>query len=553
MRDDTADCGDMTHVLRHTRMYFRAALCAAVLLCLAGQQAGAQYIPGYERKNKEPEKPESSQQEFPLTAVEVAVNDSTYVVGPTDQLNFSIFADRFYSYDVVVSSNGWIVIPLVGEVYVKDKTLAQVAALSRRSIDGVFRNAQLTVSLIRARQIKVSVTGAVKTPGVVTLPATARVSEALLLAGGIVRDTTALRGITVHRGNQVLRADLKAYLRNAETAGNPFLMGGDIVHFPRIDQRVGVFGAVNYEGHIDFQEGDRLYDYLRLAGGLRSSVYLDSVQIVRFKPDNQNTETFYLNITGYPENQESNIVMKASDLVLVRAVPKYQYHRLVVVRGEVMYPGTYSIVRGSTRLTDLIRKAGGFTPDASLEEASVTRARDENERDMEYERLEKINPADMREDEYEYFKARSRERVGQMVVDFKRLFLEGAQEEDIILQDKDVIEVPVLKNFVRVIGRVNNPGNIIFRRGWNFLQYIDACGGYGWRADDGDVRVVKARTGELVDAEDVGSYALEPGDTIWVPEVPKTKFWEAAFTALGILSQIAGIVGIVIALSNVSR
>ena len=525
----------------------------SMVFFLSGPDTVAQFIPGYERKTKEFDTPESSKGDVPLNAVELSVNDSAYVVGPNDQLNLSIFADRFYSYDIIVSSNGRIVIPLIGEVFVKDRTLAEVAALCRTSINTVFRNAELTVSLIRARQIKVSVTGAVKVPGVVTMPATGRVSEALQLAGGVVRDTTALRGISIQRNGTIIPADMTAYLRNGDAASNPFLNGGDIVHFPRIDERVSVFGAVDYEGHLDYRPGDRLYDYIRLSGGFRSSVFLDSVQIVRFKVDNQTTENFYLNLSGFPEDQAPNIVMHPSDLVLVRAIPKFQFHRLVVVRGEVFYPGTYSIERGQTRLSDVIQKAGGFTAEASLEEASVTRARDENERDKEFERLEKISAADMREDEYEYFKARSRERIGQMVVDFKRLFLEGNPEEDIFLQDKDVIEIPIQKNFIRVIGRVNNPGNIIFRQSWNFLQYVDACNGFGWRADDGDVRVVKARTGELVDAESTGSYKLEPGDTIWVPEVPKTKFWEAALTALGVLSQIAGIVGIVIAISNVSK
>jgi hypothetical protein len=140
-----------------------------------------------------------------------------------------------------------------------------------------------------------------------------------------------------------------------------------------------------------------------------------------------------------------------------------------------------------------------------------------------------------------------------MVVDFKRLFLEKDMKEDIILQDNDIIEVPIQKNYIRVIGRVNNPGNVLFQRTWNFLQYVDACKGFGWRANDGDVRVVKARTGELVDAENTGDYSLEPGDTIWVPEVPKTKFWEVALTTLGVLSQIAGILGIVIAVSRVTN
>ena len=534
----------------------RTVATVIALICLATfapSRATAQDVPGMEKKSKDKNQSDNSQMELEAHVVEVAVNDSLYVVGPNDILNLSIFADRYYSYDVVVSSNGRIIVPLVGEISIKDRTLAQVSTLLRIMIDRTFKRADLTVSLVRARQIKVSVTGAVKTPGVVMLPATARVSEALQLAGGIIRDTTALRGITVTRGGQVQIADLTAFNRLGDATANPFLMGGDVVNFPRIDRRVSVFGAVNFEGHLDYVAGEHLYDIIRLAGGFRSSVFLDSVQIVRFKGDNTSTESQYVNLRGYPGDPDANIPMRASDLILVKAIPKFRYHRLVLIKGEVQYPGSYPIERDKTTLHQLIGLAGGFTPDASLEEATVTRKIDENERDKEFDRLSKIQPSDMREDEYEYFKARSRERIGQMVVDFKRLFLENDMKEDVVLQDNDIIEVPIQKNYIRVIGRVNNPGNVLFRRTWNFLQYIDACKGFGWRADDGDVRVVKARTGELVDAEKTGQYALEPGDTIWVPEVPKTKFWEVALTTLGVLSQIAGILGIVIAVSRVSN
>ncbi len=522
-----------------------------LFISLAG--TSAQILPPSERKPEEKSRSGSVSVEQPAHVVELSVDESRYIVGPNDLLNISVFAERFYSYDVTVSSNGRVIIPMIGEVDVADRTLAEareiIGALIRRN----FRNAELTLSLVRARGIKVSVTGAVREPGVITLPATGRVSEALALAGGPVRDTTALRGITVRRGDSTYAADLLAFLRNGDVSRNPFLMGGDVVHFPRIDERVGVFGAVNYEGHLDWLPGERLFDYLRLAGGFRSSVFLDSVQVVRFLPDHTTTRTIHLNLSAYPADRSADIPMEPGDMVFVRAYSKFRYHRLVVLKGEVRFPGTYTIELGVTRLSDIIMRAGGFTDEASLEEATVTRAPDETERDKEFDRLSKIPAADMREDEYEYFKDRSRERVGQIVVDFRKLFIDSDQREDVVLHDKDVIEIPVQKNFIRVMGRINNPGNVIFRKDWDYRKYVDACNGFGWRADDGDVRVVKGRTGEFVDAESEDQYRLEPGDTIWVPEDQKTKFWEVALTTLAVLSQIAGIVGIVIAVSNLNN
>jgi protein involved in polysaccharide export with SLBB domain len=293
-----------------------------------------------------------------------------------------------------------------------------------------------------------------------------------------------------------------------------------------------------------------LFDLIEVSQGLRASAFLDSIEVVRFRPDNVTTDRFFLDLSGFPDDVIKNIEIEPGDLILIRSRPQFQQHKLVLVTGEVRHEGSYSIETGQTTLRSLMERAGGFTRDASLEEAVVIRKPPESEKDQEFERLQKIPAADMREDEYQYFKARSREKIGMMVVDFKRLFLQGDSTQDIIMRAGDVIEVPKLKNYIRIIGRVDNPGNVIFHPQWTYMEYINNVGGFGWRAEEGDVRVVKARTGELVDATDEGSYELEPGDTIWVPEVPKTEFWEVAFTALGVISQLAGIVGIVIAVSR---
>jgi len=506
---------------------------------------------GTQRENQLRRQAKNITEEEKEGALEIPVVDSTYIVGPADQLAISIFGTQYYSYKPVVNSDGAIIIPSLGKIYVRDLTLREVRAVIEKQIRRSVPKAEILVSLAKARKVKVTVAGAIKNPGVVLLPASARVSETLERIGGVIPDTTSLRNIIVRRLNgKVETADLLRYYRLGDLSGNPFVTGGDVIYFPPRDQMVGVLGAVGKEGWIDYIPGERLFDAIEVCQGFRASAFLDSVEVVRFKKDNVSTYRIFINLNDYPEDQSQNIELRPGDLVLVRAYPRYHFRRLVYLYGEVKYAGVYPVEKGGTRLSTLIRRAGGFTEDASLEEATVTRRGSEIERDREYERLKKMSPADMREDEYEYFKARSRERRGQMVVDFKDLFILGDTSEDIILRDGDVIEVPKKKNYISIIGQVNSPGNVIYNPDWNYLNYVAAAGGFGWRSNEGDVRIVKARTGELVDAEDLDSYKLEPGDTIWVPEVPEVRFWDIALTTLGVMSQLAGIVGIIIAVSR---
>jgi len=51
----------------------------------------------------------------------------------------------------------------------------------------------------------------------------------------------------------------------------------------------------------------------------------------------------------------------------------------------------------------------------------------------------------MTDDEYDYFKSRSRQRAGRVVVDFEKLFKGNDLGEDIILRRGDEIFIPEKK------------------------------------------------------------------------------------------------------------
>ena len=112
-----------------------------------------------------------------------------------------------------------------------------------------------------------------------------------------------------------------------------------------------------------------------------------------------------------------------------------------------------------------------------------------------------------------------------MVVDFERLFNNNDLSEDLILKRGDEIFVPESKKYITLVGQVINPGNIIYKPSLKIDDYIELAGGFGWRALENDIRVIKSNSGEWIDADDVKE--LEPGDIIWVPEnPPNPRFWD---------------------------
>ena len=158
----------------------------------------------------------------------------------------------------------------------------------------------------------------------------------------------------------------------------------------------------------------------------------------------------------------------------------------------------------------------------------------------------------MTDDEYDYLKAKSRQRHGKVVVDFNLLFNLNQLSEDVVLRNGDQIMIPEKKNYITLIGQVVTPGNIIYDPKLSVQDYIQLAGGFSWRALEGDVRVIKVNTGEWVDEDDVEK--LEPGDTIWILEDPPgPKFWDVFTTSLAIVAQLAAIIAASVAVIVATR
>ena len=116
----------------------------------------------------------------------------------------------------------------------------------------------------------------------------------------------------------------------------------------------------------------------------------------------------------------------------------------------------------------------------------------------------------------------------------------------------DKILIPEAKNYISIVGQVVNPGNIVYKQNFTVENYIETAGGFSWRAIESDVRIIKANTGEWVEADDIEQ--LEPGDIIWVPEeLPAPKFWDVFIDALTIFGQVATVVAAVVAVVIASR
>ncbi len=484
-----------------------------------------------------------------MEATEGSVNPDEFIVGPGDKIFVSINGIEEIPLDLFINQEGILYIPKVGGIDLNGLTLTYAKDKIKKSIDSYYKNVDVFISLTDFRKIKLSLLGDVKKPSTFVMPANSRLMDLIMNSAGLNK-TSNFRNIhIIHRDSTEQTYDLLSFLRLGSRDANPLMREGDVVIVDRVDEVVSISGLIKYPGIYEFIEGETIDHLITIAGGIMTKARKDSIEVVSFEKDGKTQSSRYYSIDQINKGGQ---LLHFEDQIMVRELPNYFDPKFVLIEGYVKYPGYYKINENETTLSEIIKEAGGFRKDASFIDATLTRHSGTTEIDPEYERLKNMLRADMTDDEYDYLKAKSRQRRGRVVVDFNQLFNNGEKSEDVILQRGDVISVPEAKDYVILLGQVVSPGNIVYEPRLTVDDYIQLAGGFGWRAEEGDVRVIKANTGEWVDAEDVDS--LKPGDTIWIPETPPgPKFWDVFTSSLAVVGQVAAIIAATAAIIVVTR
>jgi protein involved in polysaccharide export with SLBB domain len=384
------------------------------------------------------------------------------------------------------------------------------------------------------------------------------VSEVIDRAGGF-KFTASIRHITLKRAsdNKIIPVDLTKFFMLGDKDANPYVNGGDVVNVPSLneDDFIEILGDVVEPDKFEYREDDSLSTLVKYAHGFMPSAKLDSVEIVRFSGNHAGIERWFIDITKWRDRLYSgvqlpgDIKLESGDRVYVRNKSDWEDDKYVTLKGEVNHPGIYAIKEGTTRIKDVLDMAGGLSKDASIENAILFRTQEEKVEDKQLRRLQTIPYSEMSETEYQYFQARILEQKGVMAIDFKKVFTDSKGYDNALLFDKDSIFIPRQKYYVNVQGRVITPGLVAYRENYTYLNYIDAAGGFAYRADDDETFIHKAR-GEQFLAKDM-NYTIEPGDNILVPPQKPSTFWKDINTSLQITVSLLGIV--VVILSSLSQ
>jgi polysaccharide export outer membrane protein len=159
-----------------------------------------------------------------------------YLIGPEDILDIQVWKDPDLTKTIQVRPDGKISLPLVNDVQAAGLSPMQLRATLTKGYSQFMTNPEISVIVREVHSLKVSVLGAVRTPGRFDLKSQATVLDALAMAGGFT-DYAKRDRIAVHRRNgAIVPFD---YLKVLDTVvpgvvskDNVVLLPGDIIIVP---------------------------------------------------------------------------------------------------------------------------------------------------------------------------------------------------------------------------------------------------------------------------------------------------------------------------------
>jgi protein involved in polysaccharide export with SLBB domain len=431
-----------------------------------------------------------------------------YPLGINDTLAINIWSSTMrFSQTVAVPLEGRIYLPQVGEIEVTGLTTTQLKDKISRAIAGRVKGAKVSVLLVKTHSIKVYVTGLVKNPGTYTMNALGRFATALSHAGGPLPEGS-LRQITLKRGSKTLQLDWMKLLREGDASQNPRMQAGDVIVVPQARHVAKIHGAVNQPGSYEFLPGETIETLIGFANGLQTGAVPTQASIAQFPADAMAPQEERPIDLSKPQALQSKLSHRDLIHVPSNTLSYVELRRTrVKVTGEVANPREYTLTMGNT-LRDLLMAAGGPKASAGLREVKIYRRTDSGE---------------MRSSDAQ-------------VVDAYRLLYDNDESQNVVLQDGDIVAVPVNKDptedsAVYVYGHVGKPGKMPYRSGYHLSDYLNSAGGPLQKANLRGVTITRGgsdtskRQTLKVDAYRIvheGRQDLDPvlkeGDVIHVPE-----------------------------------
>lgn len=408
---------------------------------------------------------------------------------------------------------------------------------------------------------KVEISGAVYRSGLYQLDGEVNTVKQLIKKAEGLRGDAFLNRVLLDRehedlSHEVIAIDLNDLL-NGTVADIP-LQKDDHLYIPSVndlkeEETVSIYGEVLNPGTFLYSDKMTIEDLVVQAGGLREAAATTRVSVTRRIKNPKSTayssklaETFAFDIKDGLVIGDADFYLQPFDMVQIRRSPAYKVQRTVSVSGEVLFSGSYALLKKNERLSDLIKRAGGITPDAYIKGGRLIRRMNDEERRRERDALRMARNGEGK-DSISVAKLAITETY-TVGIDMEKALANPGSDYDVVLREGDVIYIPEFVNTVKISGSVMYPNTVAWEKGAKLKHYINMAGGYGNMAKKKKAYIIYLN-GTVARARRGDSQLIQPGCEIVVPSKAEKQHMKFA-EILGISSTTATIAAMVATLAN---
>ena len=410
----------------------------------------------------------------------------------------------------------------------------------------------------------VEVRGAVFRPGMYQVGGEITGVRSLLEHADGVTEDAFLKHAVMHRLKfdrtlEVIQVDVEGIM-SGRVADIP-LKNEDVLYIPskkdlQEQQTFTIHGEVIYPGKYAYADNTTIEDVIIQAGGLTDAASVMKVDVARRIADAHAIEatdtiarTYSFKLKdGFVIDGTPGFVLMPYDEVYVRTSPGFSEQKNVLVQGEIMFSGTYTLSKKNQRLSELIKEAGGLTHTAYAKGARLERRLTPEERARMETILRMVKSQSGSGDTLDIRKLDIRDTYS-VGIQLDKALEEPGSNYDVVLRQGDRIYIPEYTNTIKISGDVMYPNTVTYRQGKGVKYYVDKAGGWGNRAKKSRAYIVYmngtvAQVGRGVKPE--------PGCEIVVPTKPESRKMSTG-EIVSIASGSASIAAMIATIANIIK
>ena len=410
----------------------------------------------------------------------------------------------------------------------------------------------------------VEVRGAVFRPGMYQVGGEITGVRSLLEHADGVTEDAFLKHAVMHRLKfdrtlEVIQVDVEGIM-SGRVADIP-LKNEDVLYIPskkdlQEQHTFTIHGEVIYPGKYAYADNTTIEDLIIQAGGLTDAASVMKVDVARRIADAHAIEatdtiarTYSFKLKdGFVIDGTPGFVLMPYDEVYVRTSPGFSEQKNVLVQGEIMFSGTYTLSKKNQRLSELIKEAGGLTNTAYAKGARLERRLTPEERARMETILRMVKSQSGSGDTLDIRKLDIRDTYS-VGIQLEKALEQPGSNYDIVLREGDRILIPEYTNTVKISGDVMYPNTVTYRKGKGVKYYVDKAGGWGNRAKKSRAYIVYMN-GTVAQ---VGKGAKpEPGCEIVVPTKPEGRKMSTG-EIVSIASGSASIAAMIATIANIIK